>query len=86
MSDRFAVFADHFNKMGNSLAKVVESYNSGVSSFEQRILPTARKFKELGAIGRREIEKLTALEIRPKNAHPIEDEIPNLDSPIGQDS
>ena len=74
MSDRFAVLVEHFAKMGGSLSKAVECYNAAVSSFEQRILPSARRFKELGAVGRREIEKLTAIDPRPRGREAVEEE------------
>lgn len=64
LSDRFSIMVEHFQKIGNSLDKAVESYNSAVASFEGRILPTARKFKELGAEGKKEIGELQPSESR----------------------
>ncbi len=39
----------HWVKMGKSLSQAVDSYNKAVGSLESRLLPTARKFKEMGA-------------------------------------
>ncbi|MBK6702414.1 MAG: hypothetical protein IPG56_00675 [Caulobacteraceae bacterium] len=36
-------------KVGDSIEKSVKSYNELVGSVESRVLPQARKFKELGA-------------------------------------
>lgn len=58
LSDRFALLADHLAKLGTALGKAVECHNAAVASFEGRILPTARRFKTLGAGGRKAIEKL----------------------------
>lgn len=46
---RFAVFSDHMGKVGDAIGKSVKSYNDLVNSAESRLLPQARRFKELGA-------------------------------------
>jgi DNA recombination protein RmuC len=42
------VFAGHFAKVGRSLDSAVGAFNQAVSSFETRLLVTARKFPEHG--------------------------------------
>jgi DNA recombination protein RmuC len=54
--DRLRVFTKHFESIGAGLKRALESYNDGVGSLEGRVLRTARKFKELGAITGEEIE------------------------------
>jgi DNA recombination protein RmuC len=46
---RMAVMVDHMGKVGESIGKSVKSYNEMLGSVESRVLPQARKFKELGA-------------------------------------
>jgi DNA recombination protein RmuC len=46
--DRLGVYAGHFAKVGVNLDRAVAAYNQAVSSFETRLLVTARKFPEHG--------------------------------------
>jgi DNA recombination protein RmuC len=46
--DRLGVFATHFAKVGRGLETAVGAYNQAASSFETRLLVTARKFPEHG--------------------------------------
>ena len=49
--ERLGVFAGHFAKVGRSLDTAVGAFNSAVSSFQTRLLVTARKFPENGVGG-----------------------------------
>ena len=60
--DRLGTLAGHFSKLGNSLNRAVESYNSAVRSTESRVLVSARRFKELGSGSAKNIEQLEAIE------------------------
>lgn len=46
---RMALMADRMGKVGDSIEKSVKSYNELVGSIESRVMPQARRFKELGA-------------------------------------
>ncbi|MFS8085406.1 MAG: DNA recombination protein RmuC [Acidobacteriota bacterium] len=54
--DRLRIFTSHFADVGKGLDRALESYNKGVGSLEARVLVTARKFKERGAIAGEEID------------------------------
>jgi DNA recombination protein RmuC len=54
--DRLAVFADHLGTTAKGLSTAVRGFNSAIGSFEQTLLPGARRFAELGAKGSKELE------------------------------
>ena len=66
ISDRIATIVEHFNDVGKSLRKAVESYNDATASFETRLLSSARKFKELGSGGKKEIEDMQTVDQSPR--------------------
>jgi DNA recombination protein RmuC len=47
---RLSDMTTHFSKVGVGLGKAVEAYNKAIGSYEARVLVTARKFGEQGAL------------------------------------
>ncbi len=72
--ERMAVLAEHLNDVGQALGKSVVAYNRAVGSLETRILPAARKFKELGISSDKDIPMLEPAEIVPRKGLPFETE------------
>jgi DNA recombination protein RmuC len=66
--DRLRTFTNYFAEIGRGLDRALDSYNKGVGSLEARVLVTARKFKERGAIAGEEIEILEPID---KLARPL---------------
>ena len=66
--DRLRTFTGYFAEIGRGLDRALDSYNKGVGSLEARVLVTARKFKERGAIAGEEIEVLEPID---KLARPL---------------
>jgi len=66
--DRLRKFTNYFAEIGRGLDRALESYNKGVGSLEARVLVTARKFKERGAIAGEEIQILEPID---KAARPL---------------
>jgi DNA recombination protein RmuC len=64
--ERMAVLADHLNDIGQSIGRSVQAYNRAVASLESRILPAARKFKELGVSSDKEVSLLDPVEAMPR--------------------
>jgi DNA recombination protein RmuC len=64
---RLADMGSHWAKLGKSLERAVEAYNSAIGSLEGRVLVTARKFVELesAAFGV-EMETLEPIDIRSR--------------------
>jgi len=60
--DRVAGFADNLAKIGAGLDTAVRGYNAAVGSFEQTLLPGARRFAELGAKGAKELAAPASVE------------------------
>lgn len=60
--DRLRTFTSYFADIGRGLDRALDSYNKGVGSLEARVLVTARKFKERGAIAGEEIEILEPID------------------------
>jgi DNA recombination protein RmuC len=61
---RLSVYADYFAKVGRGLDTAVHAYNQAVSSFESRLLVTARKFPEHG-VTNDELPGMQQLERKP---------------------
>ncbi len=63
---RMNKFADHVSKIGLNLDRAVGSFNDAVGSLETRVLPQARKFKELEASTAEDIEIIEPIERTPR--------------------
>jgi len=70
--ERMAVLAEHMNDVGQALGKSVSAYNRAVGSLETRILPAARRFKELGVSSDRNVPVLEPMEVVPRKTLPFD--------------
>jgi len=71
--ERMAVLAEHLGDVGSALSKGVIAYNKAVGSMEARVLPSARKFKDLGVGSDKDIPKFEALEQAPRPVPEVND-------------
>lgn len=64
---RLGTFADHLGKMGKSLNSSVQHFNKAVSSFDSRVIPSVRKFSEMGISAKKEVEGLEQIELATRD-------------------
>jgi DNA recombination protein RmuC len=60
--ERIATMTGHFGDLGLAIRKATEAYNRTVGSMESRVLPTVRKFKDLGVRGAKDIPRLEGVD------------------------
>jgi DNA recombination protein RmuC len=64
--ERMSTLAKYFGEMGSAIERSIASYNKIVGSMESRVLPSVRKFKELGVTGAEEIPTLEQIDQQPR--------------------
>jgi DNA recombination protein RmuC len=74
MHDRLATFVAHAADLGKALGDSVRTYNRTIGSLEKMVLPSARRFTELGVQTRKEIKPLKVVENSPRVPARFEDE------------
>ena len=67
LHERLATTAGHLDRLGRSLGSAVAAYNAHVGALESRVLVTARRFSELGAVsGDAELAAPQVVEAAPR--------------------
>lgn len=64
--DRLATFTGHFDDVRKRLDGAVQAYNAAAGSLEARVLPTARKLRELEVTTAAEIEPVETIDTVPR--------------------
>ena len=78
--DRMCTLGEHLRKIGASLNGSVTAYNFAVGSLESRVLPSARRFRDLGAAGTKTIPELKLIDRIP--TEPTSTELREGSSPV----
>jgi DNA recombination protein RmuC len=71
--ERMATLIQHLSDVGSSLTRTVNSYNKAVGSLETRLVPTARKFNELGVGEEGKFPELGVVDRVPRELPPMAD-------------
>lgn len=61
--DRLTKFVEHISDLGKGLDKAGAAYNRAVGSFSERLMPSARRLRELGASADAELPALEPTEV-----------------------
>jgi len=64
--ERASVLWDHLDNLGKALTAAVNTFNKAVGSFETRLLPGIRRFRDLGATAAEPIPPLEVVESTPR--------------------
>ena len=85
LHDRLSTFAGHLDNIGRGLDTAITRYNQSVGSFDTRVMPQARRFKELGVTSTIEIDSVRTVEAisRPVRNLPDGDRRNALDDEVG---
>jgi len=63
--DRVVKFAEHLSEIAKGLERANRAYNSAIASFDSRLIPSARKFKEMG-VGTENVPEIEPVETFPR--------------------
>lgn len=72
--ERMNVLIQHFENIGVNLEKAIGAYNKAVASLETRVLPSVRRFRELGITSASEISVVEQIDQTPRNLNMLESE------------
>jgi DNA recombination protein RmuC len=64
--ERMRTLTEHIANIGSGLERANTAYNQAVGSIESRVLPSARRFKELGAGSGSEIPTVEPVDTQPR--------------------
>jgi DNA recombination protein RmuC len=74
--ERIATMVDHLAQLRSSLNTSVGAFNRTVGALQERVLPSVRKFKELGIASKKDLKEFEPIDSAPR-------EVPVIESAIG---
>jgi DNA recombination protein RmuC len=79
--ERLTTFAGHLGNVGKSLGDSVRAFNASVGSLERMVLPSARRFTELGVQPRQRLVPPKSIEELTREVASVDDPAPAVSSP-----
>lgn len=77
--ERLSTLVDHLESVGRNIKLAADSYDKFVGSLEQKVLPGARRFKELGVSSAKQLELPDPINLNPRRVR--KDELTGLADP-----
>ncbi len=74
LHERIVTFTSHISDLGRHLGQSIQSYNRAVGSLESRVLPAARRFREMGISSKGKMKEIQKVEQIPRTITLEEDE------------
>lgn len=81
--ERVNVWVKHVNDIGKALGRALDAYEKATGSMESRILPSVRRFKELGVTGGEDIPFLQDMRRRESSSSELPESPDPLENPRG---
>lgn len=70
LHERMMTLSEHWARVGKSLSQSIDAYNQSVASLEKRVLVSARKLKDYGAVNlNKELKELPQIEQTVRSLH-----------------
>ena len=79
--ERLSRFGKHLRTVGEELGNSVKAYNQAVGSLERRVLPSARRFTQLGVNPAGRLEAVKLVEESPRTPAPPQEDAPAGEAP-----
>lgn len=64
---RVATFTEHLGRLGKSLESSVSHFNKTVGTFDTRVLPSMRRFNEMGISAKKELSDVAQIEVAARD-------------------
>ena len=86
--ERLCTMFEHLDELRRRLDSAVQAHNAAIGSLESRVLPAARRFKDLGVVSGKEISEPEPIDHQPRRLQapefPAPDGAPSVEAEVVQ--